>query len=306
MNVYENNYKNLKSVVLDNRDLRVEIVPAAGARTASILFKSADCELLWQNTGKVHAPVSYAQPFPDGEKAGFDEMFPTINKCLCPDFPWRGVELPDHGEVWAIPWSDEKRTEDVVFSVFGVRLPYRLSKRVRLEGSSIKTVYRVENLSPFPMPFLYAAHPLFNVDKDDRIIVPDNLTSVINAVPSVDLPDYGREYGWTKEFSDMPEKTCDGYRKYYFRQKNTAGWSVLRREKQGFEIKMSVSADKLPWLGIWMNSGGWDSQYNLALEPASAPMDDPVAARAWGNESVLSPCEVREWALDIEISDFSF
>ncbi len=303
MKVSNSKYKDIESVVLENELLRVEIVPAAGARTASIVYKPKDEELLWQNPSEAHGPVVYAQSFSAGEKAGFDEMFPTINECLYPDFPWRGAEMPDHGEVWALPWCCRTEADSVELAVQGVRLPYRLTKKLRLEGPVLKAVYRAENLSPFRMPYLYAAHPLFNINPGDRVIVPDNLTSVINAAVSDRLPEYGKEYPWTvSDLAVVPAKNAAGYQKYYFKGINTEGWSALRREQAGVEIKMSVSADRLPYLGIWVNEGGWDNQYNLALEPASAPMDDLTAARAWGQESVLEVNEVREWELDIEVN----
>ena len=302
MMISESRYKDLDSVVLENDILRVEIVPGAGARTASIIYKPAQQELLWQNPAVSHAPVRYAQPFPDGEGSGFDEMFPTINECIYQDFPWEEIKLPDHGEVWALPWSCSIDSDSVSFSVEGVRLPYRFSKRVWLEGHNFKAVYTVVNRSHFPMHFLYASHPLFNVAAGDRIIVPDKLKSITNAVPSESMPDYGSSHAWCDEFAVMPSKTISGYKKFYFTEKNTAGWSVLRREELGLEIKMSASPDKLPWLGVWMNEGGWDNQFNLALEPASASMDDLTAARRFGAESVLAPKEVREWDLDIEVN----
>ena len=303
MTVSESKYKNLDSIVLENDCLRAEIVPGAGARTASLLYKPKRTDLLWNNPNPTHAPVRYAQPFPEGEGAGFDEMFPTINECIYPDFPWKGAEMPDHGEVWALPWHVEMCKDSVLFSVNGVRLPYRLSKRIWLDGSVLKAVYSAENPTPHAMPFLYASHPLFNVSPGDRIIVPDNLKAITNAVSSVALPDYGKELPWSDEFAVMPVKTSTGYKKYYFTEKNTEGWSALRRQALGFEIKMSCSADKLPWLGIWMNEGGWADQYNLALEPASASMDDLIAARSYGCESILGPNEVREWELDIAVNE---
>lgn len=309
--IFKSRYKILESVVLENDFLRVEIVPDAGARTTSLIYKPENIELLWQNDNPEHAPVQYAQPFPDGEKAGFDEMFPTINECKYPDYPWKGVTLPDHGEVWALPWayrlpdSGDSGAGRVSFSVHGVRLPYRFTKKLWLEEACLKAVYKVENLSPFSMPFVYASHPLFNVDAGDEIIVPDNLHAVFNAVPSDTMPEYGKKYEFPVDqdldLSIVPPKSPGGYKKYYFTEKNTEGWSALRRRKGGFDIRMSVDAEQLPWLGIWMNEGGWDNQYNLALEPASASMDDPAAARKFNAESVLKPFETREWKIDIEI-----
>ncbi len=307
MKIQRGVYKNLESIIVENELLRVEIVPSSGARTASIVYKPLNEELLWQNPADKHSPVRYGQPYNDGEFAGFDEMFPTINECFYPDYPWRGIEIPDHGEVWALPWQYNLESNSVTFSVDGIRLPYRLSKQIRIEGSELKAVYRVDNKSMFKLPFLYAAHPLFKVDAGDKIIVPENLHSVINSVTSASLSEYGREYKWPVDenqeydLSVMPPESSNGYKKYYFSNKNTEGWSMLERKKLGLRIKISCTADKIPWLGIWANEGGWEQQYNIALEPATAAMDSITSARIWGKESVLEPFESRTWELDLGI-----
>ncbi|MDC7227756.1 MAG: hypothetical protein PQJ61_13410 [Spirochaetales bacterium] len=302
MLIREGSYKQLDSVIIENEIIRAEIVPSSGARTASLIYKPENAELLWQNESAEHAPVKYAQNFPEGEKSGFDEMFPTINECVYPDYPWEGTMLPDHGEVWALPWQKEIQPDAAIFTVHGMRLPYSFSKRVRLEDAVLKTVYRLENHSPYSMLFLYAAHPLFNVEPGDRIEVPANLDEFRNAVPSIALPEYGSLHSWSDEFAVMPDQSPDGYKKYYFTGENTEGWCALHRAALGLEIRMSVSAKQLPFLGIWMNEGGWDKQFNLALEPASAPMDDLPAARKFGAESVIAPNEVIEWNLDIQLN----
>lgn len=309
MKIYTDRYKDKAAVLLENEKLRLTLVPESGGKIASLIFLPDGRELLWQNPGERFQAAEYGQPFSKGEAAGFDDMFPNINECHYPDEPWKGALLPDHGELWSLPWDVLMRDDCVELEVSGVRLPYRLKKNVSLRDSTVRLGYRLENPTPFPMAFVYATHPLFNVDPGDYIRVPGGMRRVVNAVPSKRLPAYGKEYAFPEipaggdaliDLSTVEPKN-DGYKKYYFSETSEEGWCSLCRKKAGLEIRMDYSQDILPYLGIWINEGGWGDQYNLALEPASAPMDDPVAAERWGHRSLIEADSEMEWRIDMDV-----
>ena len=309
MKIYEDFYRKQKALVLENEILRTLILPGTGGKMASLVYLPDGKELLWQNPDESFHPVEYGDSFSQGEAAGFDDMFPNINECYYPDWPWKGTSLPDHGEVWSLPWRVISLEGSAVLEVSGVRLPYTLRKELSLDGSTVRFRYRVENPSPFPINFVYATHPLFNVDSGDCIRIPQGMNRIINAVPSKVLPEYGKEYAYPETLAEgdkLIDLSCvepenNSYKKYYFSEPTAEGWASLERKKAGLEIRMEYSKEVLPWLGIWINEGGWEDQLNLALEPSSAPMDDPVAARLWGKECVLEADSVMEWQIDIGI-----
>ena len=98
-------YKDQDAVILDNGKIRATILPAWGAKTISLVHKGLGVETLWQRPSAVFARTVYGDPYDKGEFAGFDEMFPSISRCFYESAPWAGVEVPDHGEVWTIPWE---------------------------------------------------------------------------------------------------------------------------------------------------------------------------------------------------------
>ncbi len=55
-------------------------------------------------------------------------MFPTIDRCYYERYPWQGTPIPDHGEVWSIPWSATITGDQLHMATYGVRFPYRLEK----------------------------------------------------------------------------------------------------------------------------------------------------------------------------------
>ena len=66
---------------------------------------------------------------------------------------------------------------------------------------------------------------------------------------------------------------------------------------------MSYPVEKVPYLGMWVNEGGWEGQYNIAPEPATGGMDRVDAAKIWGMNSVLKGNEYYEWYLNISVSE---
>lgn len=312
MEIKRSTYKNAEAVVLENEQLRVSITPNHGARTASIVYKPLQQELLWQNPDPVHAEPGYGAPYDDGEFAGFDEMFPTISRCCYEHYPWQGIEVPDHGEVWSIPWSYAYEEDGVRFSVNGVRFPYRLEKKVYLRQNRLCTEYRVENLSSHKFSYIWAAHPLFNTEEGMEIIVPPGMKRIINSVQGEMLGGYGERYSFPRarlaggrevDLSRVPARNKTGYQKYYFDGKAVDGWCLLHSPKKLLNIGLSFPIETVPYLGMWVNEGGFGGQYNIAPEPATAPMDRIDCAEMWGGCSVLEGKASREWYLTITLND---
>ena len=307
-------FKGETSLVLENESLRAVILPEWGAKTVSLLHKASGTETLWQNPSPAFARTGYGDPYGNGEFAGFDEMFPTISRCFYESAPWAGTEVPDHGEVWSIPWESAEGFDHVTFTVGGVRFPYRLHKTVSLQGEKLLARYTAENLSEHPLDCIWAAHPLFNTAEGMKFIVPRGMKRIINAVPGPVLGGYGgafdfpvarRNDGTTVRLDRVPARNDTGYQKYWFEQKVTEGWCILHAEDRHLSIGMSFPPEQVPWLGMWLNEGGFAGQYNIAPEPATAAMDRIDLSKMWGMGSVLAPGERRAWHLAITVSEGS-
>ncbi|MFC1538673.1 hypothetical protein ACFL6H_04555 [Candidatus Latescibacterota bacterium] len=305
-------YKDVSAVILENDVLKVKILPEYGSKIASLVYKPLNHELLWQNPLEIYKKTKYGDNYESGEMSGFDEMFPTISKCLYENPPAEGLEMPDHGEVWSIPWEYEADEGSVRLHVHGVRFPYRLEKKVSLKGAVVHIEYVAENLSGFDFDFIWAAHPLFNASAGMEIIVPESMNEIINSVPGPRFKEYGDIFDFpVARLDDLSEFNCGvvpvkneyGYQKYYFSGKAKEGWCILFDKEKKINIGLSFPKEKVPYLGMWVNEGGWERQYNIAPEPATGGMDRVDAAKKWGMNSVLKPGEQYRWHLNISASE---
>jgi galactose mutarotase-like enzyme len=328
-------YKGEPALTLENHALKVVVLPRRGAKIASIYAKEPGRELLWQYPGEAYPPLVPGSAFKPEDSSGFDDMFPTVNAEPYPFEPWARRPLPDHGEVWSMPWQlvtprdeaqDIETRGSLTLEVEGRNFPYRLRKTLSLAGAALRVQYHVENLGSSPFPCLWAAHPLFATRPGMHISLSDankNACSrILVANPSEELGPQGtildfpsaspRRGGMAVDLSQIGTDTGIT-RKFYFAKPLVRGEIFLQELQEpqnpqdplsgqgsGFRIAVRFPANKVPYLGIWVNEGGWAGQNNIGIEPATAGMDSPGIARKFGMEWILPPNGVQEWWLEIE------
>ena len=86
-----------------------------------------------------------------------------------------------------------------------------------------------------------------------------------------------------------------------YRMTEAAGRCGLFNPLSGITTTIRFSGQTLPYLGIWINEGGWNGYYNAGIEPSTCILDDPVSAAKYGKDSMLPPRGTVEWDISIEI-----
>ncbi|GIO96123.1 hypothetical protein J14TS5_12090 [Paenibacillus lautus] len=263
--------------------MEMVVVPELGSRVISLSNRMTGREWLVQPAGVLETN-GYASSFGSRDGSGWDEMFPTINVCRYPAYPWEGTELPDHGEVWSIPWEAHSEEEQLHCSVQGIRIPYQLRKTYSFpREDTLRIDYAVHNSSPFPFSFLWAAHPLFQIDEGIEIIVPDELTEIIVSYSANGrLGEPGGIRTWPQPWEESPHirlnRTDSRFaataEKFYFAGELPEGTASIYDPVAGEGLRMMFPMEKVPYLAIWANYGGYQGQYHLALEPATGLLDD--------------------------------
>lgn len=301
------------AVTLETSHLRVTTVPAMGAKLVSVFDKEARREWLLPPINRPFQPVVYGANFIEQDMSGWDEMFPTIVTCAYP-LPGRyaGAPLPDHGEVWALPWEPfmDVDTPAVGMSLTGQALPYRLARTIcPLNARAVRLEYEALNTGDEEIIGLWTAHPQFKVDADTRIVLPPGVESVIMVYETGRDSRADTVYPVHTAFPDRGEKAAldrvnvpgsGNCRKYYLPPQQPVRWVALRQGLNGDWIRLSWNPDPVAYLGVWIDEGGINPASTIALEPSTGFYDD--LSRAWENRRVLRlmPGIPYRWHLDVE------
>lgn len=304
--IQEGVYKDIPCVDFESEQLLVKVIPLSGGKIQSVFEKRSQAEYLYQAEREKFIRPVYGMSFDESDLSGFDDMFPSISACRYPEAPWRGVSLPDHGEVWALPWSCAADGDALELSCDGVKLPYRLSKRIRFSGvNTLELLYRAQNLSSFPLKFIWAAHPLINIDESSEALLPAEVERIFHTYDGPDQPNaFGRIGTWAEEkgrYGAIADPGRDSCGKFYVLGKLPRGECAVYSNNTRRYVRFRYSAEQLPYLGVWFNWNGYTvPQKNMALEPCTGAPDAIDAALKHGWISELAPDGTYEWNLEME------
>jgi galactose mutarotase-like enzyme len=305
-------FKGIESIVLENEFLRAEFLPSYGSKLASLISKKTGKEFLFQSELKELVIPEYGSAFSSFDSSGFDEVFPSINRCPYPEGNRKNIEVPDHGEVWALSWNYEMIGETIKFWVLSPKLQYRFEKVVKLEKNSLKTVYTVVNLADEDFKFIWTPHALLNCDENVKIVVPERMNRIMTAEHSTEhLGEWGTEHNYpvTKSFktgkdidmSRVEKVEANNCEKFYFLDKVNKDETCGLEYSTGEKIIYSYDAEKIPYLGVWKTQGGYRGHYNVALEPCTGIYDDLYVASEIRKVAVVEKNKEFFWNFNITI-----
>lgn len=302
----------LNAYTLESDALRVVIVPERGAKIASLVDKRLGHEWLIQPTRPPAPEIPYAASYVEYDINAWDEMFPTIvSDSYAPAGAYHGAALPDHGEVWPLPWEAAVSEGGLHTSVSGRALPYRLERTARLETATrLRLDYRVTSLAEEALYLLWSPHALFAADEQTEIMLPAEVTSLYTAH---DVPPWGAH--GTRHAFPHPQ-TSDGKtwdlrrvgppalrdcRKFYVPPELSVDHAGLRQRDTGAWLRLSWDAAALPYLGIWIDEGLYVTVTTIGLSPSNAFYDNVNRAIALGRVAPLGAGETRAWSLAVEL-----
>lgn len=308
-------YKGIPAVELEHGAYRAVFLPQQGCKLCSLQNIYSGKEYIYQGVSTDYRRASYGQDYLDGECAGVDQMFPTIDACFYDARPWKGTFLPDHGEVWALPWLEEECTDELCAAVDGIRLPYTLRLNVRwIAEGALRMDYTVKNRSPFQMDFIWAAHMMLSGYRGCHFSFPEGLKKAYTTMSDSGL--IGK-YGDTFTYPYVPQwdgsvydasvcrgKGADDYQKFYFADQipGEIGWGRIEYP-EGESLTVEFPTDEVPYLGVIQAEGGKLGLRCLFLEPCTGAFDRPDIAKLHGMNSVLNPYEEKRWYLTIRLEE---
>jgi galactose mutarotase-like enzyme len=287
--------------VLENADIRAEVMPALGGKFISLRSKRTSTEWLLQPL-RPYAEARSTGGFEEWDGGGFDECLPTVAAT---------ETAADHGEVWRHAWRKEPAAESMLLRTTALGGGVAFERGARLDGASLVLDYAVRNRGDVSQNLLYCAHPLLRVEQGDRILLPAEVREMkIEDSLGARLGQRGDRIAWPGATADSNLSVVgppDGLQAdKLFAGPLTKGWCALVRPSLDEGIELTFTNEVLPYLGIWICRAAWPDagaakQYTVAFEPASAPHDSLADAERDGSAWRLGPGEARAWTLRFRI-----
>lgn len=317
------NYKNtsqaevsrdLKTIRIENDFLFIIFILSMGGKMIELTNKETGTQFLYQSSA-TSIPIysDYGDKFDTKYAFGFDECFPTVSESSV-KIGEKEIMLPDHGELWSRPWDFEKNEDGLKLWTEGTLLNYRFAKHIRLVGNTIRIEYELTNLKDIPFNYLWSAHPLLNIEEEDELILPEEVSKVMlnwssDSMLGVlgDILEWPVLYGAESAINfNKVQSHSLGLAIKLFTERLKKGKAGIYKKKSDETLLFSFDTDKIPYLGVWLCYGGWpeDSpgkEYTVALEPCSGRPDSLCKAIERYESSKIGPRQVKRWSMTIKI-----
>lgn len=299
----------MKQIVLDNDVLRISICPAFGGKITSFYLKTRDFELAAQCSKEQHdmndgvrkkidsfAPYAY----------GMDDAFPNINS---ENVDWNQKQFfyPDHGEIWKASFEVMHQSVNRVdLSWRSSLFCYLFQKSLWLEGSTLYIRYHIKYEGEDDFPCIWTWHGLITYEQDMELLLPEDLTHFRNVLDGGFLGKEGKVYPRRNDVFDfhrMPDPGVCNQVKYYGEESTHIGHCGVYYPSRDIIYCLDYDAAKLPYLGVWVTAGGFQGDYNCALEPANGYYDSIGKANKNNKLPILKYGESLDFTIGLTLQE---
>ena len=296
--------ENLTELRLENETLSAVILPQLGGKVSSVYFKPQAFELAAKNTRGAYRFPEEDADFSQYDASGLDDAFPNIDAAEM-ERDGKMVRSPDHGEIWSHPFRVISQSpSEAVLEWESSRFGYRYEKRLRLEKSSLLFDWSITNTGENVLPCIWTFHGLMRYEEDMRLALPSDLSHFRNVMDSPLLGKAGTVYERENDvwdFEGVPKRLPQTALKFYGEGRSSEGVCGLLYPSQKTACTLTYSADRLPWLGVWITAGGYRGDYNVALEPSNGFYDDIFTAKKNGCLFELPAKETLSFSLGLKL-----
>lgn len=284
---------------LVSEDARVSVVPELGGKVVSIQHLPSGREWLdgWEpaQERRLWRPTD-PEDFETSSGSGIDECLPSVLACEYKEHP-----IPDHGELWSARAEFDELAAPAGHLTCQwalSSLPLKFERQITLESGTLRFRYTLQNLSDQPTPFLWAWHPLFALHPGDKMTTTPALKTCMTAD--------GERHPWpvfqpgqdlSRARTGSPHPSCAKV----FLGPSERQKFLIQGETGALELEWDMK--QLPWTGIWITRGAWKGLHHWAIEPTNAPVDYLSEVEPEDPHSHLTPFEVRNWSILLNLRD---
>ncbi|GAB4366435.1 MAG: hypothetical protein Kow0042_06300 [Calditrichia bacterium] len=269
-----------------------------------------------QSPDKCYKRPHYGAKFDDYDTSGFDECLPTIEAC---QYPFADKEtqifIPDHGELWSIPWRYERGADSIYLAASGHIFSYLFEKQITLRHDELILDYQITNQAEETLYFLWSAHPLLQVSSGCQIVLGREVREVfLNWSSDPNMGEFADRLTWPfllgesteYDFSRVQAKSF-GRAVKCFTDVLTEGWAGVYYPESDESLLFEFDTQSVPYLGIWMCYGGWppdspQKHLTVALEPCSGRPDSLAESIARGECTSLQPNQRKAWSIKMRMT----
>jgi len=315
--VTETEVAGFRALEVGNGVIAFTLVPELGAKIASLRDLRSGREWLWRNPRLPYRKVAHdASYVAVGDTGGWDECFPSVSPCAYPLEPWRGVAVPDHGELWS-QTAQVETTQSATGGIglrtmiAGVALPYTFARTLTLEPdtATLRLDYALRNTSGDNLAFIWSAHPLIPLEAGMRVALPAGTVMHLNDGGRGGDAPAGGTYPWplragTLDLSTLPDPDA-GISCKLWSEPLSEGWVELATRTG--RLRFTFGPALLPQVGLWVNAGGWAGDggapySNLGLEPCLGAQDSLAeAVTTYNRYGSLPPGGTRQWWIEVRV-----
>jgi Domain of unknown function (DUF4432) len=296
--------RGLHMVTLENRSIRVTVLPDKGSDIVELRLKGLDLDVLWSSPIGMRDPRT-TRPSSEGMGAfmdlyegGWQEVLPSGG----PPSALMGASWGQHGETTTLPWEwrvETDRPEEVAVSLRLrlLRYPLLVHKvlRVRDESATLEIEERLCNEGGETVDLMWGHHPTVGESflsalcrfqtAGGTVRVPEARTfDTQRAQPGATgtWPTVSATDGGTLDLSRMPSpegRTAE----FLYITDMAEGWFAMINDDLGAGYGMCWDTDVFPHLWYWQVARGafgypwYGRTYSMALEPWTSWPGDGIA-----------------------------
>ena len=310
--IYKNVFKGIESIVLENKILKIVLLPSIGGKIASIYNKEKDFELLFQNKNNEYSHPKLNDNFAEFDASGFDDAFPTIDISEV-NYCGEKIIYPDHGEIWSSSLDYKISADQVELFLQSAILPYYYKKTISLNNESLNIKYHIENTATQPFPCIWAMHCLVNCEENMELTFPKTTSEILNVQDSINLGIVNTQHQYPiaknnshKDYylNKVGKKSCNNTEKYYVNGPVTEGKCSIYYPDHNILYSVNFDKDKMPYLGFWVTEGGFRGDYNCAFEPTNGFYDGIETAKSKEKLFYLAPEKPLDFTISLSLQNY--
>jgi galactose mutarotase-like enzyme len=307
-----------ENVVIAAGDCSVTVLPVYGGKISSLRVGAHE---LLHRPLHPYAPRNHDMGFAEGDAGGWDECLPSVSACSL-NTQAGDAMVPDHGDLWRVPWQVlETSTDSVTMRASCFSLPLELTRSMILtptpSGWRLQLLYSLTNTGTYPVPWSWAAHPLFACEPGDRVVLPGEVRTLrLEGSRNDWLGAPGGTVEWPlahlaggNQYDLSEARSGDsGISSKLFAGPMREAWCAIVRPAIDLRITARFDATLTPYLGLWLCYGGWPEgngpkQVCIAPEPSTAPVDSLAEKGGWSR--CLESGETVTWPIEVAVDHIS-